>query len=312
MKAPSVSVIMPLYNKGAYVTEAIRSVLAQGHPDFELLVIDDGSTDDGPQRVVALREARVKLIQQTNAGVSAARNRGIELAAGDLVAFLDADDCWQPGYLDKILDLHRQFPAACMFCTGYAKVDAAGHRAVVALAGMPVGSSGLVADFYRNWCRGSFTCSSSIVVRRTELVALAPAFPPGEKLGEDQDLWFRLAERAPLAYCNRPLADYRVGVAGSATQSQPVLAVLPCFHRLAARLQQGAVPPTLRQGARRLLSSHYLNVARAQAQAGMLTAAWQQWRQPWSSGNALYWLRTALWLMWCGVRPHKSTSGTTP
>ena len=89
---PSISVVVPLYNKADYVEEAITSALA-AHGVREVIVVDDESTDDGPERVARMSDPRIRLIRQKNQGVSAARNRGIHEARGDFIAFLDADDC---------------------------------------------------------------------------------------------------------------------------------------------------------------------------------------------------------------------------
>jgi cellulose synthase/poly-beta-1,6-N-acetylglucosamine synthase-like glycosyltransferase len=293
----SVSVVMPLYNKAGYVVAALQSVLAQQPPAMEVLVVDDGSTDDGPQRVAALQAPQVRLLAQANAGVSAARNHGITLARGDLVAFLDADDLWQPGYLAALQALARQFPQAGMLCTGYSRLDATGHRTPVGHARWAPGAAGLITDFYGDWCRASFTCTNAIAVRRALLTAMAPAFAPGERLGEDQDLWFRLAETTAVACCNQPLADYRVQVPHSATQGQAVRDVLPCYQRLADRLARGQVPTPLQAGARRLLASHLINVARARAACGRRADALALLHRPEARGNWAYWLRSLAWVM---------------
>ena len=99
---PAISIIMPLYNKAAQVLDTVASVAAQTVSDWELVIVDDGSTDDGPALVRALGDARIRMVSQTNAGVSAARNRGVELARADLVTFLDADDLWFPEFLATV------------------------------------------------------------------------------------------------------------------------------------------------------------------------------------------------------------------
>lgn len=100
---PGVSVILPLYNKAAYIERSLASVLEQSYAGFEAIVVDDGSTDNGPALVNRIRDPRLRLVTQANAGPGAARNRGVELAAGPLVAFLDADDAWHADYLRESL-----------------------------------------------------------------------------------------------------------------------------------------------------------------------------------------------------------------
>jgi glycosyltransferase involved in cell wall biosynthesis len=114
--SPRVSVIVPLYNKGRYIGRCLDSILAQTFRDFEVIVVDDGSTDDGPDvvRAYAQRDARVRLIRQPNAGPGAARNRAAEEACADLLAPLDADDAWEPDYLaesERLLSVHGEHVA---------------------------------------------------------------------------------------------------------------------------------------------------------------------------------------------------------
>lgn len=102
---PKVSVVIPLYNKGEYIKRAINSVLSQTFDDYEIIIINDGSTDDGPEYVFSYSDPRIRLINQDNSGPGAARNRGIYEANGKYVSFLDADDEWLPEFIQKSYDV---------------------------------------------------------------------------------------------------------------------------------------------------------------------------------------------------------------
>lgn len=288
--------VIPLFNKAPYVLRAIASVLNQELAATEIIVVDDGSTDNGPELVRCLALPHLKLLTQTNAGVSVARNTGIDAASCHFVAFLDADDCYKPQFLQTLARLVQQHPQAIMYCTSYASVGRSGNEANVLHPWLRSGYEGIISDFYSAWCKRSFTNTSSIAVRRKVLRLYAPAFPPGERLGEDQDLWFRLAEGGDIAYANTALTKYYLHVAGSATATNPVTDILPCYRRLGARLAAGAVPSRLRKGAKKLLASHLLNTARLCANAGAFSKASTLLVDRRAFGNPVYWARTALWL----------------
>lgn len=107
---PRISVVIPLFAQGAYVERALRSVLAQGHADLEIIVVDDGSPDDGPLRVERCQDPRLRLLRQSHGGVSRARNAGIMAATGEWLAFLDADDEWLPNFIGEMLDAVQRHP----------------------------------------------------------------------------------------------------------------------------------------------------------------------------------------------------------
>ena len=289
-----ISVVVPLYNKSSYVLEALDSVFTQTFAAHEVIVVDDGSTDDGVNRVKSVWQPAVRLIQQSNAGVAVARNTGINAATGDVIAFLDADDRYLPDFLATIEQLVQDFPYACVFGTAFHQFsDASPERFELASScnGM---RRGIVDNFYSRWCRSSFICSSSIAVRTATLREANINFPVGEHLGEDQDVWFRLAERYPVAFEPTVLSEYRVHVAGSATQSARLVELLPCYQRLATRLANGDVPPRLVTAARRLVASHYLNVARSRLNAGDKQGATRLVLDPLARANPVYLIRTGL------------------
>ena len=118
-----ISIVIPLFNKASHIKDTIESVLAQSYQNFELIIVNDGSTDNGPKIVREIKEPRILVIDQANAGVSAARNRGIDAAKGDLIAFLDADDLWNPDFLSAIMRLYQRFPWAGLYATAYRIVN---------------------------------------------------------------------------------------------------------------------------------------------------------------------------------------------
>ena len=113
------SIIIPLYNKYDFIEKAVFSVLNQSYPHFELIVIDDGSYDGSIKVVENIKDTRIKLFKQSNGGVSSARNKGIEIAKYDLIAFLDADDWWGDNYLESMLKLILKYPDVSIYGPRY-------------------------------------------------------------------------------------------------------------------------------------------------------------------------------------------------
>lgn len=295
--SPTFSVVIPLYNKAEFIRRAVTSVLEQSDADLEVVVINDGSTDGSADVARAIADPRVRVVDQSNAGVAAARNRGIAESVGQYVTFLDADDEYLPGFLASMRKLALKFPGAAMLCSGYQACWTDGRSQEFIRLGVPRGELGLVPDFYSEWSRKPFMSASSVAIPSETLTRAQLRFAVGEKLGEDQDLWFRLAELGPVAHVNQALARYWQAISNSATSSQVVLNLLPCYDRLQKRLEADLVPPTLRPGAQRLLASHILNVARANHAVGRNAVARRLAFSRLAFGNASYWLRTALLLL---------------
>lgn len=233
------SVIVPLFNKEQYVEKCINSLSAQTYGDFEILVIDDGSSDSSVRRVRQLAASNLTLVAQENSGVSAARNRGIDLAKGDYICFLDADDWYEPAFLENINELIKRFPAASAYCSGYFRRKGAETLRSVEPTGYNGQEMFLIDDFYDHWSRGAFFNASSICVSRALLQATELRFPRNEHLGEDQDMWFSLAERGTFAYVRQPLSNYAIGTSNSLTHSQKLIDEYPFLSRLKDRIRRG-------------------------------------------------------------------------
>ena len=218
---PAVSVVIPLYNKEPYIARALNSVLAQTFQDFEVIVVDDGSTDDGAEIVRGFKDLQIRLIQQKNQGVSAARNRGIEAARAEMVAFLDADDEWLPGFLETILRLRRKFPRAGAYATGY-YIQFHNHLREANIQHLPSKPwEGIISRFFQVAAESEPVTSSSVCVPKTIFNKIGP-FVVGEWWGEDTEMWGRIALHYPIAFSRGPGAVYHYGATNRANEKKKV------------------------------------------------------------------------------------------
>ena len=217
------SVIIPLYNKAPYVEKAIRSVAAQTFREFELIVIDDGSTDiAAPQPpkggagltysdIEQLIDGKGILIKQKNSGVSTARNNGVALASYPYICFLDADDWWAPTFLEEMKALIEEFPEAGIYGTGYYIVKHSRIR--VATIGVDDGFEKGEIDYCRVYAKTlCMPLWTGAVCIPKPVFEEEKGFKPALKLGEDFDLWIRIALKHKVVLLNKPLAYYNQDV----------------------------------------------------------------------------------------------------
>jgi glycosyltransferase involved in cell wall biosynthesis len=196
-----ISVIIPLYNKEKQILGTLDSVFQQTYSDYEIVVVDDGSTDHSADIVASLEDKRIHLINQKNAGVSAARNRGIAEARGEFVAFLDADDGWKSDYLSTQIKLVEDYPECDVFATNYEIHNEHGKLVPTIINGLSFeGDSGILSNYFKVAAKSNPPLWTSAVMIRKSAIEAIKGFPVGVKSGEDLLTWARLACRYKIAY----------------------------------------------------------------------------------------------------------------
>jgi glycosyltransferase involved in cell wall biosynthesis len=201
---PTVSVIIPTYNRARLLGEAIRSVLEQTFGDFELIVVDDGSEDESRSVVRRIDDPRLRYLERPHRGISAAMNAGLDEARGELVARLDSDDVWLPALLERTVAALRAHPE-------YGVVYARG-QAVDLERGLLLATRGAAPRFPQSHLASllydDFTCNIAVLVRRPVLDAAGP-YDESLPYNEDWDLWIRVARHARFLFLDEVLARFR-------------------------------------------------------------------------------------------------------
>ena len=204
-----ISVVIPLYNKEKHIAHTIETVLNQTYRDFELVVINDGSTDKSAEIVSLINDERVRLISKDNEGETATRNYGVKRAEGEYVAFIDADDEWMPHFLEEINSLIDSYPEASLFATALMVYERNGEEYKLEYPDLPAdGARCLIDDYFKSSLFYSPISSSSVCVKKSAFEDLG-GFKPGIKNGGDLDLWCRFALKYQIAYSSKPSAVYR-------------------------------------------------------------------------------------------------------
>ena len=204
---PKISIIIPTYNRADMLVRAVESVLAQTYQDFEIIVVDDGSTDHTREALQQFGE-QVRYLYQENSGLPAvARNAGIKIARGEYLAFLDSDDCWLPDKLQTQLAVLETHATVGLVCANAYQINRRGQRSGRLYHAPGLGKSGPV---FLDLLEENFVITSTVMLRR-EALAMAGAFPETKKLrvGEDYTLWLRVALDWEVKYLAQPLTEYR-------------------------------------------------------------------------------------------------------
>lgn len=201
----NVSVIIPTYNYGRFIARAVSSALGQTLRPAEVIVVDDGSADDTAEIIAEFGDA-VRYIRQENAGVSAARNRGVRESRGGLIAFLDADDIWEPAKLEKQAALFLRDGQIGLVHCGMREFDTdTGGTIALHTEGM----EGEVADELLLWEKTAVNVSGSAIMVSREAFEAAGGFDERLRCGEDWDFCYRVARRYKVGFVREPLVNYR-------------------------------------------------------------------------------------------------------
>lgn len=214
---PAVSVVMPAFNAALWIADAIRSVLGQTMSDWELIVVNDGSTDDTDDVVRGFRDPRIRVVSQANGGAANSRNVGIRMASGRYIALLDADDWYQPRHLERTVSFLDSHVGCSLVGTNYYFIDHTGKTTLGCKAGEILGApgDGIIPDFFRATMRNRCFPITCCAVFRRGLVAELGEFDPSLRTDEDHDFWTRWALRSRFGYIDEPLSFYREDTPGS-------------------------------------------------------------------------------------------------
>jgi glycosyltransferase involved in cell wall biosynthesis len=245
MNDPLVSVVIPTYNCGECVEEAIDSVLSQTYRNQEIIVVNDGSTDDTASKLEKYKD-RIRLVTQANRGLSGARNTGLELSTGEYVAFLDADDRWLSGKLEQQIACFRELDEIEMVFSNFSAIDPDGNTVAEdylegacgvlrkdyglslsdifprsrILAEPPVaGLRVYPGSVFTALCKGNFILPSTTIYRRKSLENIGLLYNESYRCAEEQDFHLRFAIHYSVAYLDVVTTEYRIGRKGKLTSN---------------------------------------------------------------------------------------------
>lgn len=210
---PKFSIIIPLYNKETHIVNTLNSVFNQTFTDFEIVIVNDGSTDGSLKEVQKITDERLILYNRKNKGVSQARNFAMQNATGDYFAFLDADDLWKPQHLHNLNHLIVKYPNCSMYCTNYCFDYGDGYIVTPKFPTLPSHSnwSGIVPDFFKASLHYRIAWTSAVAIPSNSISSVGffnEAITLGA--GEDTEYWSRLALKKPVAFSKKMTAIYNV------------------------------------------------------------------------------------------------------
>lgn len=207
-----ISIVIPLYNKEKLIGKTIHSILNQTYQEYEIVIVNDGSTDNSFAEVEKINDSRIRIINQANAGVSAARNQGITESKGDLIALMDADDLWKPDYLETQINLFKKYPQCDVFAVNYEFQDSHNTSTPSLIKRLPFNEmDGVLSNYFEVATYSHPPITSISVMARKGVFESVGGFPLNIKSGEDLLTWARLACRYKMAFSQKVCAVYNLG-----------------------------------------------------------------------------------------------------
>ncbi len=205
------SVIIPLYNKEKDIVKTINTVLQQSFNDYEIVVVNDGSTDNSLENVSSIKHEKIKVFSTENQGAAKARNHGVKQSNGKYIAFLDADDYWYPNHLENIHQLISKFPSGKWFATAYEIKHK--QNFILPMDAPPMYNEmnwqGEITDFFNNSLRDCMAWTSAVCMKKDFFESLN-GFNALFQTGQDVDLWIRAALKSNLYFSNKISAQYNL------------------------------------------------------------------------------------------------------
>lgn len=224
--------VIPLYNKKKIIQKTLSSVCSQTYENFDIIVVDDGSTDGSAKHLSFEKFDNLKVIHQENLGQSAARNKGIKNATGDYIAFLDADDLWKPDHLQNLANLARELPSAGIYASAYISKFPRGFSTITSF---PISDSRLINSYeYFEAASDAPVVWVSATMVPKKIFEEVGLFLEGEHRGADREMWGRILLKYNLAYNSQPTAIYCNDIAGQETRKKrpiqfpPMIKTIDC------------------------------------------------------------------------------------
>ena len=196
---PLISIVIPLYNKERFIKETLDSVFNQSFPDYEIIIVNDGSTDSSVFIVNAIEDQRITVLSNQNKGVSHARNFGISKANSDLIALLDGDDLWEPNHLENLYNLYEKFPDCGLYATAYNKKYFNGEKIKASYNGLAKEYFGIIEDYFSASIKDGIAWTSAVLIPMKTFRKVG-VFDEEMRSGQDTDLWIRIALKDSIAF----------------------------------------------------------------------------------------------------------------